>query len=113
MPSAGFPLFARSLFCDMDTFNEKCAKSKSDFKFANPMNESILSDMYGELTKSIGRHTTAQHKTTVKAAYEDIKILKDITDRYRNGQTIKGRDKCYKNPVSSLKVFILNPKQLG
>ena len=35
--------------------------------------------MYGELTKSIGRHTTAQHKTTVKAAYEDIKILKDIT----------------------------------
>ena len=42
MPSAGFPLFARSLFCDMDTFNEKCAKKQeSDFKFANPYNESL------------------------------------------------------------------------
>jgi len=97
MPSAGFPLFARSLFCDMDTFNEKCENRKSDFKFANPYNESILSDMYGELTKSIGKHSTKLHVDTIKKAYTDIKVLREISERYRNGQTIKGRTKSILN----------------
>ena len=51
--------------------------------------------MYGELTKSIGKHSTKLHVDTLKKAYTDIKVLREISQRYRNGQAIKGKAQSF------------------